>query len=288
MRSSSVSARSRQQGPGLRRRPVALVAASELFLRMVRLARLSRDRDCALDYPWGWATLLAPIFMYWILVHVTGIPPLEAQMLRSRGERYRAYQSRTSKFFPLPPQMIRRMKSRMSVVSTIIGDCRTRAVAGPRDPRRDPAAVLAHRDPARRGTMRPRCRLCAARWRRRRSPSTPMPPTPSITRCRRRSSRRCSGPNRKYSSCFYKEPRRRTLQEAEEEALRQTVEHADRRRPDDPRARLRLGFAVAVDGAAISALRKIVAVSNSQSQRAYIESEARRAACAICTSSPPT
>jgi steroid 5-alpha reductase family enzyme len=54
------------------------------------------------DYVWGWATLLAPLFMYWILVHVTGIPPLEAQMLRSRGERYRAYQSRTSMFFPLP------------------------------------------------------------------------------------------------------------------------------------------------------------------------------------------
>jgi steroid 5-alpha reductase family enzyme len=57
----------------------------------------------SLDYPWGWATLLAPVFMYWILVHVTGIPPLEAQMLRSRGERYRDYQSRTSMFFPLPP-----------------------------------------------------------------------------------------------------------------------------------------------------------------------------------------
>src|SRR3981081_2032964 len=34
------------------------------------------------------------------------------------------------------------------------------------------------------------------------------------------------GPNRKYSSCFYKEPKS-TLQEAEEEALRQTVAHAD-------------------------------------------------------------
>jgi steroid 5-alpha reductase family enzyme len=55
-------------------------------------------------YPWGWASLLAPAFMYWILVHVTGIPPLEAQMLRSRGARYRDYQSRTSRFFPLPPQ----------------------------------------------------------------------------------------------------------------------------------------------------------------------------------------
>jgi steroid 5-alpha reductase family enzyme len=59
--------------------------------------------DAPLQYPWGWATLLAPIFMYWILVHVTGIPPLEAQMLRSRGERYLDYQSRTSAFFPLPP-----------------------------------------------------------------------------------------------------------------------------------------------------------------------------------------
>jgi steroid 5-alpha reductase family enzyme len=58
----------------------------------------------SVDYHWGWATLLAPAFMYWILVHVTGIPPLEAQMLRSRGDRYREYQSRTSVFFPLPPQ----------------------------------------------------------------------------------------------------------------------------------------------------------------------------------------
>ena len=96
------SGRSRQQGPGLRRRAVALVAPSQLFLRMVRLAGLSRDRALSrsLAYPWGWATLLAPVFMYWILVHVTGIPPLEAQMLRSRGERYRDYQSRTSLFFP--------------------------------------------------------------------------------------------------------------------------------------------------------------------------------------------
>jgi steroid 5-alpha reductase family enzyme len=55
------------------------------------------------NHPWGLASLLAPVFMYWILVYVTGIPPLEEQMLRSRGDRYRAYQARTSKFFPLPP-----------------------------------------------------------------------------------------------------------------------------------------------------------------------------------------
>ena len=60
--------------------------------------------DHALFYPWGWATLLAPVFMHWILVHVTGIPPLEAQMLRSRRERYRDCQSRTGAIFPLLPQ----------------------------------------------------------------------------------------------------------------------------------------------------------------------------------------
>jgi steroid 5-alpha reductase family enzyme len=53
---------------------------------------------------WLVAALLGPVFMYRILVHVTGIPPLEQQMLRSRGARYRDYQLRTSRFLPLPPQ----------------------------------------------------------------------------------------------------------------------------------------------------------------------------------------
>lgn len=56
------------------------------------------------DYAWGWASLVAPALMYWILVHATGIPPLEEQMLRSRGRRYRDYQTRTSAFFPRPPK----------------------------------------------------------------------------------------------------------------------------------------------------------------------------------------
>jgi len=58
------------------------------------------------DYPWGSATLLAPVFMYWIRVYVTGIPPLEALMLRSRGDRYREYRSRTSALFPLPSKRV--------------------------------------------------------------------------------------------------------------------------------------------------------------------------------------
>ncbi len=53
--------------------------------------------------PYGWLSLAAPICMYWILVFVSGIPPLEAHMLRSRGEIFRKYQDRASAFFPIPP-----------------------------------------------------------------------------------------------------------------------------------------------------------------------------------------
>jgi steroid 5-alpha reductase family enzyme len=41
--------------------------------------------------------------MYWLLVHVSGIPPLEKVMLESRGDAWRDYARRTSPFFPLPP-----------------------------------------------------------------------------------------------------------------------------------------------------------------------------------------
>jgi len=51
---------------------------------------------------WWWLALSAPAAMYWLLVHVSGIPLLEAQMLRSRGESYRLYQARTRAFLPLP------------------------------------------------------------------------------------------------------------------------------------------------------------------------------------------
>jgi len=54
-------------------------------------------------YPWGWLALSGPLCMYWLLAHVSGIPPLEEHMLRSRGEAYRAYQHRTSAFLPWPP-----------------------------------------------------------------------------------------------------------------------------------------------------------------------------------------
>jgi len=56
----------------------------------------------SLAYPWGWLTLLAPLLMYWLLVHVSGIPLLEAHMLRSRGDRFLAYQQRVRAFWPIP------------------------------------------------------------------------------------------------------------------------------------------------------------------------------------------
>jgi steroid 5-alpha reductase family enzyme len=52
--------------------------------------------------PYGWLALLAPVCMYWVLVYVSGIPPLEEHMLRSRGAVFRAYQKRTRAFFPFP------------------------------------------------------------------------------------------------------------------------------------------------------------------------------------------
>jgi steroid 5-alpha reductase family enzyme len=60
--------------------------------------------DLAGGYPWGWFALTAPAFMYWLLVYVSGIPPLETLMLKSRGDAFVAYQSNTSAFFPLPPR----------------------------------------------------------------------------------------------------------------------------------------------------------------------------------------
>lgn len=50
----------------------------------------------------SWLSLLAPIQMYWLLVHVSGIPPLEEHMVKSRGEKFRALQRRVNKFFPGP------------------------------------------------------------------------------------------------------------------------------------------------------------------------------------------
>jgi len=60
--------------------------------------------DLAGAYPWGWIALAGPACMYWLLVHVSGIPPLEEHMLERRGGEFRSYQARTNAFFPAPPR----------------------------------------------------------------------------------------------------------------------------------------------------------------------------------------
>ena len=58
--------------------------------------------DFSGTYFWGWLGFGAPALIYYLLVHVSGIPPLEQEMLRTRGAAYRDYQARTRAFFPWP------------------------------------------------------------------------------------------------------------------------------------------------------------------------------------------
>jgi len=52
---------------------------------------------------WIW-TLTAPLVMLFFLLKLTGIPATEKQAMKSRSD-YKAYQNRTSKFFPWPPKV---------------------------------------------------------------------------------------------------------------------------------------------------------------------------------------
>ena len=53
--------------------------------------------------PWGWVAWVVPAALLVLLFRVTGIPPTEAQALRSRSD-YAEYQRTTSVFVPLPPR----------------------------------------------------------------------------------------------------------------------------------------------------------------------------------------
>jgi steroid 5-alpha reductase family enzyme len=60
--------------------------------------------DFTAAYGVGFIAVAGPTCMFWLLTRVSGIPPLEAVMLQSRGDAYRRYQQRVSAFFPLPPR----------------------------------------------------------------------------------------------------------------------------------------------------------------------------------------
>lgn len=63
--------------------------------------------DLSGGFSWGFAALAGPICMYWLLVYVSGIPPLEDHMIRRHGAKFRDYQMRTSAFFPRPARQAR-------------------------------------------------------------------------------------------------------------------------------------------------------------------------------------
>lgn len=58
----------------------------------------------AVGSPLWWVAASGVFVMFIFLTKVTGIPPTEAQALRSRGDAYREYQRTTSAFFPWPPR----------------------------------------------------------------------------------------------------------------------------------------------------------------------------------------
>ena len=55
-------------------------------------------------YPAGWLTLSGPLVIYVLLVHVSGVPPLEAHLSRSRPAEFAAYAENVSAFWPRPPR----------------------------------------------------------------------------------------------------------------------------------------------------------------------------------------
>ena len=58
----------------------------------------------ALASPHGWIALAMPVLMLHFLINVTGLKATEEQALRTKGERYRRYQARTSGFIPWIPK----------------------------------------------------------------------------------------------------------------------------------------------------------------------------------------
>ena len=54
----------------------------------------------AVNSPYGWLAVISPLTIAFLLFKVTGIPMTEEQSLRSKGEKYKAYQRTTSVFVP--------------------------------------------------------------------------------------------------------------------------------------------------------------------------------------------
>ena len=55
-------------------------------------------------WPYGAVALLGQGIILGSILGVTGIPPTEAEAVRTKGDLYRDYQKRVSRFVPLPPK----------------------------------------------------------------------------------------------------------------------------------------------------------------------------------------
>jgi steroid 5-alpha reductase family enzyme len=56
---------------------------------------------------WGLIALLGQAIILRSILRVTGVSPTENQAIRSKGDAYRDYQKRVSKFIPLAPKRAR-------------------------------------------------------------------------------------------------------------------------------------------------------------------------------------
>ncbi|MES2455499.1 MAG: DUF1295 domain-containing protein [Bacteroidota bacterium] len=54
----------------------------------------------AITAPWGWAAVISPLIIIHLILNVTGIPATEEQAVRSKGDKYKAYQRTTSALIP--------------------------------------------------------------------------------------------------------------------------------------------------------------------------------------------
>ena len=54
--------------------------------------------------PLTWLSFIAAAVMFGLLRFVSGVPPLEEAMLKSKGDLFRDYQARVSAFFPVSPK----------------------------------------------------------------------------------------------------------------------------------------------------------------------------------------
>ncbi|HEY4181993.1 MAG TPA: DUF1295 domain-containing protein [Kofleriaceae bacterium] len=54
---------------------------------------------------WGLVAIVGQAIIVGSIFGVTGIPPTENQAIRSKGDAYRDYQQRVSRFVPMPPKL---------------------------------------------------------------------------------------------------------------------------------------------------------------------------------------